>query len=430
MASQQGKFIVIDGTDGSGKGTQTKLLAERLTRAGFNVEVVDFPQYGKKSAGPVEKYLNGKYGKADEVGPYRASIFYACDRYDASFKIKKWINEGKIVISNRYVTANMGHQGGKIKDPIERKHYFNWLYALEYEIFGIPKPDLNIILHVDAAIAQNLIDKKEAREYIGGKKRDIHEDDLDHLKNAEKVYLEIAKTFPGFAFVECTKNGDMIPVEEISDILWQTVMEVLNGHEPKNEQKNETSKQFWDSVLNQNQSDRAEIILNRDDAVGINFKKVYDNVSIPVSVISEKDENILVFERVSPAAKEPTRAHASDAGLDLYAFGNYSIPPKGKEVLRTGIKMAIPDGHVGLIWDKSGIAKTGLHTTGGVIDSGYRGEILINIVNLSEDIIHIAHGQKIAQILIQKIEAPKIVEGEISSDTERGIGGFGSTGLF
>ncbi|MBI4778894.1 deoxynucleoside kinase, partial [Candidatus Falkowbacteria bacterium] len=150
MNKNQGKFIVIDGTDGSGKATQTQLLAQRLERVGLNVAIADFPQYNTKSAGPVEEYLSGKYGSPEEVGPYQASIFYACDRYDASFKIKTWLAEGKIVISNRYVTANMGHQGGKISNLLEKKHFFDWLYQLEYEIFNIPRPDLNIILHVDA----------------------------------------------------------------------------------------------------------------------------------------------------------------------------------------------------------------------------------------------------------------------------------------
>ncbi|MEK7097993.1 MAG: thymidylate kinase, partial [Patescibacteria group bacterium] len=134
---KKGKFIVIDGTDGSGKTTQLGLLAERLKNLGHLVEIADFPQYNTKSAGLVEEYLSGKYGSADEVGPYRASIFYACDRYDASFKIRKWLEEGKIVISNRYVTANMGHQGGKIDGEKERKEYFDWLYNLEYETFSI-----------------------------------------------------------------------------------------------------------------------------------------------------------------------------------------------------------------------------------------------------------------------------------------------------
>src|SRR4030042_2267814 len=137
-----GKFIVFEGLDGSGKSTQSKLLVNHFKKERHKTIKIDFPQYGTRVAGLVEEYLNGKYGGSEEVGPYRAAIFYACDRYDASFKIKKWLKEGKIVIANRYVTANMGHQGGKIANPLERKNYFSWLYELEYEIFNIPKPDL------------------------------------------------------------------------------------------------------------------------------------------------------------------------------------------------------------------------------------------------------------------------------------------------
>lgn len=226
--SKKGKFIVIDGTDGSGKATQTELLKKRLKKEGHEVEILDFPQYGKKSAGLVEEYLNGKYGNAQDVGPYRASIFYACDRYDASFKIKKYLKEGKVVVSNRYVTANMGHQGGKINSARERRKYFKWLYDLEYKIFGISKPDLNIILHVDAAIAQKLVDNKVKRSYIkGNKKRDLHEKDLKHLRDAEKVYLEIAKTFPNFSLVSCTDNKCIMSREEIQDMIWKKIIKIL-----------------------------------------------------------------------------------------------------------------------------------------------------------------------------------------------------------
>lgn len=225
---KEGKFIVIDGTDGSGKATQTGLLVKKLKKSGHEVKVFDFPQYEKKSAGLVEEYLNGKYGTAQEVGPYRASILYACDRYDASFKIKKYLKKGKIVISNRYVTANMGHQGGKIKNPKERKNYFKWLYNLEYGIFGIPKPDLNIILHVDAAIAQKLVDNKEKRHYIkGSKKRDLHEGDLTHLRDAEKVYSEIVKTFPNFSLIKCMGNNNIMTREKIRELVWDEVKKVL-----------------------------------------------------------------------------------------------------------------------------------------------------------------------------------------------------------
>ena len=101
MEKYPGKLIVIDGTDGSGKTTQLKLLKERLQNQGYSVKEADFPQYNTKSAGLVEEYLSGKYGSADEVTPYQSSIFYAVDRFDASFQIKKWLKEGYIVLSNR-----------------------------------------------------------------------------------------------------------------------------------------------------------------------------------------------------------------------------------------------------------------------------------------------------------------------------------------
>src|SRR3990172_11995897 len=107
----KGKLIVIDGTDGSGKATQTKLLIKRLKKEGSKTAALEFPQYGAKSAGLIENYLAGLYGTADEVGPYRASVFYAVDRYDASQKIRRWLTEGRVVVADRYVTANMGHQG-------------------------------------------------------------------------------------------------------------------------------------------------------------------------------------------------------------------------------------------------------------------------------------------------------------------------------
>ena len=197
-----GKFIVIDGIDGSGKSTQTQMLADTLKKEAFEVELTDFPQYGQKSAGAVEEYLNGKYG---QLNSYVASIFYAVDRFDASFKIRRWLDQGKIVISNRYVTANAGHQGGKIEDRAERVKYFKWLENLEYNIFGIPKPDLNIILHVPAKTAQKLIHKRlqEQRMFAAGKNKDLHESNLKHLERSEKVFFEITreKILPGLPLV-------------------------------------------------------------------------------------------------------------------------------------------------------------------------------------------------------------------------------------
>ena len=220
-------FIMIEGTDGSGKSLQTELLVQHLQKEGRPVEQISFPQYGQRSAVVIEDYLNGKYGSAQEVGPYRASIFYAVDRYAASQQIQAWLAAGKIVIANRYVGSNMGHQGGKIRDLAERKKYFDWVYDLEYNIFQIPKPSLNIILHVSAATAQQLVDKKGEREYLHGKKRDIHEDDLRHLKDAEEAYLNIAQTFPEFKLIECEESGTLLPPEKVHQKIWAEIMKHL-----------------------------------------------------------------------------------------------------------------------------------------------------------------------------------------------------------
>lgn len=220
MKKKKGLFIVLDGTDGSGKATQAGLLIKRLREKDYKVEQIDFPQYGKKSAVLVEEYLNGKYGKAREVGPYRASVFYACDRYVASARIEKWLKDGRIVICNSYVTANMGHQGGKIKDGKERKKFFKWLYDLEYNIFSVPKPDINLILHVNIAVAQKMIDLKKKRNYLKGKEKDIHESDLGHLRDAEKAYLEITRIFPDISLIECMSKGKIMSREKINDIIW------------------------------------------------------------------------------------------------------------------------------------------------------------------------------------------------------------------
>lgn len=221
----RGKLIVLDGIDGSGKATQTKLLVETLKLSDYKVEVFDFPQYGTKSAGPLEEYLNGKYG---QLNPYGASLFYAVDRLDASFPLKKALEEGKIVICNRYVSSNAAHQGGKISDQIERLHFFKWLDNLEYNIFGIPKPDLNIILHLPPKMAQKLVDRKSTatRKYVNGKKRDIHEADLVHLKNAETVYLQIAKLFPSTKLVECLDKGKLLGPEQIHNKVWELVRRI------------------------------------------------------------------------------------------------------------------------------------------------------------------------------------------------------------
>ena len=191
------------------------LLEEELKILGYKSEVIHFPQHGTPSAVMVDYYLAGKYG---ELNAYAASIFYAIDRFDAKDKIEGWLKEGKIVLSDRYVIANAGHQGGKITDDIERLKYFKWLDNLEYNIFGIPKPDLNIILSIPAQTAIKLLKTR-------GKTRDhednMHEKSLEHLQNSHRVYLEIAKLFPNTKMVECMKDSKILSAQEIHNKVWE-----------------------------------------------------------------------------------------------------------------------------------------------------------------------------------------------------------------
>lgn len=225
----KGKLIVICGTDGSGKTTQFELLVNTMKKKGYPVETVDFPQYGKPSCFFVEKYLNGGYGTKQEVGPYRASLFYALDRYDKSFDMHNTLKKGRHIISNRYVSASKGHQACEIEDPVKRDEYLEWLDNLEFGICGIPKPDLNIVLIVPPEIGQKLVENKtKGREYLkGGKTKDINEADLGHLQKAAHTYREMVEKYDDWTSIECVKNGRLMTPEEIAVLVWEKVEPVL-----------------------------------------------------------------------------------------------------------------------------------------------------------------------------------------------------------
>ncbi|MFQ6037567.1 MAG: dUTP diphosphatase [Candidatus Aminicenantales bacterium] len=138
----------------------------------------------------------------------------------------------------------------------------------------------------------------------------------------------------------------------------------------------------------------------------------------------------LKVKKIRKDARLPSYGHTGDAGLDLYSAEDLVIDPGGVKPVPTGIRVAIPEGYAGLVWDKSGVSLQGVHRLAGVIDSGYRGEVKVVLVNLSKAPFRIAKGMKIAQLLIQPVEAVQVVETEELDETQRGEGGFGSTGRF
>jgi dTMP kinase len=216
-----GKLIVIEGIDGCGKGTQIQLLKSFLEGNGCDTLMLDFPRYGNPAAFFVEKYLRGEYGTAEEVGPYMASILYAVDRFDMAKEIKSALAQGRSVISNRYTTASMGHQAGKIADIEKRNEYVDWLSKLEYETLEIPKPDAVVYLTISPELGQLHVDKKEQRSYLinaTSQKRDIHEDDAAHLSNAATAFNQVASR-NNWHIIDCMKDGHMQSPEVIHNLI-------------------------------------------------------------------------------------------------------------------------------------------------------------------------------------------------------------------
>ncbi len=220
----KGKFIVIDGIDGSGKATQAKLLIKRLKKEGHKTSTIDFPRYYDNFFGKMAgRYLSGEFGNADQVSPYLASILYALDRWESKDLIFNNLKKGKIVVCDRYASANMIHQGGKVKNNKKRIELIRWLDEMEFDVLKIPKPDLIIFLDVPHAIEQKLVDKKGEREYIKGRKRDIHEKNNSHLLNARRQALKLAKQNKNWIKINCVKDGKMMSIEIVNNLIWGKV---------------------------------------------------------------------------------------------------------------------------------------------------------------------------------------------------------------
>ena len=222
----------MEGSDGSGKTTQFNLLKERLQAVGYDVAVFDFPRYDKESSHFVKNYLNGNYGPASKINPYTASLFYALDRYEAAKDIKQALNQGKIVLANRYTGSNMGHQGAKFDDPVEQRSFFVWADNLEYQLLNIPRPDVNYFLRVPADVSYRLIAKKNSRQYTK-RIRDEHEQDKSHLRKSVETYDILCQLFPkDFKAIECAKNGKLMGVPEINNKIWERLQPLLPSQKP------------------------------------------------------------------------------------------------------------------------------------------------------------------------------------------------------
>jgi len=224
---RRGRFIVIEGTDGSGKATQVALLATALRRRGQKVRTIAFPQYGQPSAGAVEAYLNGVYGTPKEVGTYRAAIFYAVDRAAARKKLNDWLSAGETVIADRFMASNLAYGGALLPSLAARKKYWQWDADLEFTLFKIPRPDRTVVLAVSPSVAQRLILKKHKRAYLKSSKRDLHEKDVRYQEKVLKTYRELARFDRRMRVVECVEDGQLLSKREVHARVLKTVRNVL-----------------------------------------------------------------------------------------------------------------------------------------------------------------------------------------------------------
>lgn len=219
-----GKLIVFEGTDGSGKTTQFELLAKRLEAEQIGFQRLRFPQYEEPSSALIRMYLGGAFGDDPEaVNAYAASTFYAVDRY-ASYQCvwKDYYQGGGLVVSDRYTTSNAVHQGSKVPEG-ERAEFFRWLYDLEYDRMGLPRPDLVVLLDMPVELSEQLMRK---REQSTGTHADIHERDEDYLKKCRDVALHAAKYY-GWRTVSCAKDGAIRGVEDIHEEVYAIVKSCL-----------------------------------------------------------------------------------------------------------------------------------------------------------------------------------------------------------
>ncbi len=221
--NKMGKLFVIDGTDGSGKQTQFDRLVERLTKEGIDYKTVSFPNYDSPSSSLVKMYLSGEFGTdAKKISPYIASTFYAADRY-ATFQTgyKEYYENGGILLADRYTTANMVHQAGKIRDPKEREKFLTWLWNFEFNLYGLPIPTEVFFLNMPIEKSLELIKDRE-NKFTHDIKKDIHESDKNHLIDAYQAACEVAKTYNWYE-VNCIKENELRTIEDIHEEIYQEI---------------------------------------------------------------------------------------------------------------------------------------------------------------------------------------------------------------
>ena len=218
-----GKLFVIDGTDGSGKQTQFQKLQERLDKEGIEYKTVSFPNYDSPSSSLVKMYLSGEFGEnAKDISPYIASTFYAADRY-ATYKkdLEEYYNNGGLILADRYTTANMVHQAGKISDEKEREKFLDWLWDFEFNLYGLPVPTEAFFLNMPPEYAFKLMENRK-NKFTHEDKKDIHERDKNHIIDSYNAACSLVDKYNWYE-VKCVKEDKLRTIEDIHEEIYKEI---------------------------------------------------------------------------------------------------------------------------------------------------------------------------------------------------------------
>ena len=205
-------IIVIEGTDGSGKQTQTELLMKYFTGIGKEVKKQSFPNYESESSVLVKKYLNGDFGGLNSLNPKQSSVFFSVDRLCTMLKYKEYLLSGGILLLDRYVSSNILHQASKIENENERNEFINWLEKFEYEDLKLPRPDKTIFLDMRPDLSLKL--RMDRGLLKAGTKKDIHESNTEYMKKCYELGIKIAKS-KSWQIIKCYDGDRIKSIEEI-----------------------------------------------------------------------------------------------------------------------------------------------------------------------------------------------------------------------
>jgi dTMP kinase len=222
---KKGKLIVIEGGDAAGKATQVALLTTKLIADGVPVIQMDFPQYGRNHVGQLlRECLDGKHGDFIRVDPKIASVLYSVDRLESKDELLQALNDGKVVLLDRYSTANVLHQGAKVSDRQQRFETMQWIYKLEHDILGLPVPDLVLTLPVPAAVRAGL---RAQQNRTKGRLIDLADQDQVHQQLVDETLGELAQIYSEVISIKTMDGDDLRPPEYISEHIFQIVHGIL-----------------------------------------------------------------------------------------------------------------------------------------------------------------------------------------------------------